>query len=754
MARYTLQLAERYLRRTFEKAVGKSLIKIIAELTTNSDDSYRRLQVSDPLSAKREGFGTIRIIALRKTRRFAVVDQAEGLTQEEMKINFVEYGQESGDQARGYRTRSLFGKGLRDVLFTQKYGFVKSIKDRRASISDFGWRKRKGGSQREPTITIHSGPKVNSAFRQAQGIPGNGTRVEFQLRKDIPFPQHDVLAAKLQYFYMLRMINGDPNRMVILQTVGSRGEVLETPINFNPLDGESLVDTNLTLRIDETDLPVRLSIQRSDLELTQGETGMEDRVGGLLILDEDSNALDLTLLKFDRDPAARRLFGIVRIEGAGAYIRKKLNSDPPEEVLTETRDGLDRKHRFYAKIAGLVEPFLDEIIEREVRKKKRPEDAFTSETQERIVQAMDRLNKLFEDLVGKADLGDEFKGTKPFIPPILAFVRNKLSITENVATPLALLVNSDVVGDGTLIRLSSSSDDVMIRPSELLVRREEANDGLFVKITHLVGTRVGASAKVLAEIAQGEARAEVTVIPEAILYPLAGLEFAPSSMKLRDGAKRNLHLYIDSEKVKPGSKIGFEVDSDSFEVTPTKIEFGEHHRITDEVGRLTIHVVGRGIGSRGVVEASHGSLRAQANLRVVRKEKRKAPPERGRRFKEPVFERIGLSVPAIMRPDGTIVINMKDKVNERYFGEQPYVSVEESPHAQVRLADLVLDECLNEIVTTAYGRSLPVRFPNEPATDIRMHVAQLKFEIGPDFHSTFVTLDRPTISNEGTDPEF
>src|SRR5437899_58214 len=119
MSEYPLQFATRQIRRAFERAIGRSIPKILTELITNGDDSYRRLaQAAVPADDP----APIAILFERSKKRFTVMDRAEGLTDEEMKDRFVVYGQESADRSRGLRTRSLFGKGLRDVLFTQHHG--------------------------------------------------------------------------------------------------------------------------------------------------------------------------------------------------------------------------------------------------------------------------------------------------------------------------------------------------------------------------------------------------------------------------------------------------------------------------------------------------------------------------------------------------------------------------------------------------------------------------------------------------------
>jgi hypothetical protein len=67
MTQYTLQFSERFLRRTFEKAIGSSVLKALAEPITNSDDSYRRLETKSKTNFL-ESFGEIRVIVDRGNR--------------------------------------------------------------------------------------------------------------------------------------------------------------------------------------------------------------------------------------------------------------------------------------------------------------------------------------------------------------------------------------------------------------------------------------------------------------------------------------------------------------------------------------------------------------------------------------------------------------------------------------------------------------------------------------------------------------
>ena len=277
MSEYPLQFATRQIRRAFERAIGRSIPKILTELITNADDSYRRLsQAGVPIADP----APITVLFERSKRRFAVIDRAEGLTDEEMKVRFVVYGQESVDRSLGIRTRSLFGKGLRDVLFTQRYGQVKSIKDGKFFNCRFRWKPVEG--QERPVVEIKPPSRVTQELREALGIPGNGTYVEFQLAEGVRNPQTEKFVEKLSRFYMMRMINSSPHREVFFTTGetggnGQNGIQLSYPFpdieQLDSLDEECRTEDGAVIRIMGT-------IGLTKDELPQGEVGYEDREGG------------------------------------------------------------------------------------------------------------------------------------------------------------------------------------------------------------------------------------------------------------------------------------------------------------------------------------------------------------------------------------------------------------------------------------------------------------------------------------------
>jgi hypothetical protein len=139
---------------------------------------------------------------------------------------------------------------------------------------------------------------------------------------------------------------------------------------------------------------------------------------------------------------------------------------------------------------------------------------------------------------------------------------------------------------------------------------------------------------------------------------------------------------------------------------------------------------------------------------IVKKNGDSEPPKEGGRFKPPIFVPIpNLKVQTWLRPsDGTILVNTLDPLNIEYFGDTPVESVQGSTakrHCQVRLADLVLDECMNQIVTDAWSKNtIEKRHPNNPELDIRMYIAEWKYDYGKDIHKHFVTVQEESPSSE------
>lgn len=742
MAEYQLEYATRHVRRSFARAIGKSVTKILTELITNADDSYRRLEETIQTNATQTDVAKpapITIVFERSKRRFSVIDQAQGLTDIEMREKFVTYGQESSDRAQGFRTRSLFGKGLRDVLFTQHHGQVKSIKDGWFYNCRFRWKDHKG--QEKPTVDIKVPTKVTGELRAALGIPGNGTLVEFQLADTVPNPRPQKLLEDLSRFYMLRMINSSPRREVTLRIEGGRGKKrhdIRVIYRFPSMTLASRLNEELQTDIGE---PIKIDgeIGWTDKELTQGEVGYVEREGGLLILDEDDAVLDLNLFGYDDDPGARRITGIVRLNGAGAYIRAKLNQKEPEEILTETRDGFDKTHAFYRALRDRMRPQLEPLVAKLRDFGAEPKEQLSTKTMERHQRALEILNRLASEMLGKT-------AAVPSIPAILrvpppegiAFLNSHIAIQAGVSTPAVLLVNTSVLGPSDTIDVFSDTAGIVVSPDRIVVGDDQGENGVQTRIVRVSSDYSDISGRVVASWKHVQAAMNVVTTGREVVTPLNGLEFERDDYAVRVGAKRHLKLFVDLDKIPLGSEMALSIDDESVIAISSKLQVSKTDTITDRVAQIQFVVKGARLAKGVIVTASALQYVSGTRVSVVKREKHDTG--KAGLFKGYKFQPLDRKIQSLYVAEGSILINSKDPVNERYFGEEPYKAVEEELNCQSRLADLVLNECLWIMVSQALeSGKLDRRFPNNPEIDVRNYVDEKKFEIGNEIHNLFVT---------------
>lgn len=719
MAEYQLQIAPRQIRRQFARAIGKSIPKILTELITNADDSYRRL-IDGAKNASEmcglEDAAPITIVFERGKRTFRVIDNAEGLTDKEMTERFVTYGQESHDRQQGFKTRSLFGKGLRDVLFTQYHGQVKSIKNGLFYNCRFRWKEEDGHER--PIVDIKHPAKIPSELREVMGIPANGTGVEFELAKDVHEPQPEKLAENLSHFYMLRPINSNPHRKVVLKVFKKGQLALERQLHYKYPEIEVVKKLGQTFTTD-TGATIRIEgeIGLTEAELSQGEVGYVEREGGLLVFDEDEAVLDLCLFGFDEDPAARRISGTIRLVGAGSYIREKLNQREPEEVLTETRDGFDQNHPFYRLLRDQIRPHLEPIVAKLRDQGPLPKSKLSERTQEKHQQALDLLNRLANEMLGKI-------GRAPLIPSSLrkpppdgiAFVNTHVSIQTGVTTPAALLINRALVKSDDTIEITCDHPSIIVLPRVIRVGNDESADEVLIRMVRIDSDVPDIKGTIEATWRHTKTQLSITTTAREVLTPSNGIEFERDEYNVRKDAMRHLRLFVDIEKVPIGSEITFATDESILRLPEKSITVQKTHLVTEHIAQIEIAISGLVTKRETSVDARSLTYAASTKVSVVKKEKN----ERGKHgmFKGYKFQ----------------------PLNERYFGREPYLAVEEHGYCQVRLADLVLNECLQMMVTNALdtGR-LDRRFPNNPEIDVRTYVDEKKFDIGPQIHSLFVT---------------
>lgn len=732
MTEIAVAVASRYLKRKRSDAVGKHLLKTLTEPITNSDDSYRRITESKPGDEVTVSPITIFIDKPRRTVR--IVDQAEGMSASELEKKFKEYGAAKSGAYEGFSSRGIFGQGLSDVLFYHKDGKIKTIKNDEATECRFYLKK-----DRE-YISVDKVKGAVNKIRQEWGVNKDGTVVEFTLDNTV-LHDYENLIQKLRVFYMLRLINSNDRREIKLVYKDKHG-TKESSIRYEFPKGD-LVDSRRFSIEFENYSPVIADVQLYKSAEPLPVVG-DERENGLLVYDEEEAVYDQTFFGLDDLPGADKFFGTMKLTGAREIVREKLN-DPkhPEAILTDSRDGFNKQHDFYKKLALEVKDWLYPILSEERRR--RTNDGISESIIERHQKAFEELNRLYKELTGE-DVSGTIRSKKKTRPAGgLQFARNNISITAGKRYGLQLTIDTRVIKPGTKIILESSKKLIGFSPLEIEV--EKARDGhedLLVKTIVVTGSKARSVDTLKATADKRSASVVVSIVSEEVIYPENGIAFNPEYVRTLPGKDSVLNLYVDLTLVKRGTKVKLVSNNDTIVLAKRNTVVAGRMRSTPKVTKLEVAFRGNKDDETGIIEASVGDYRTSCRV-DINKKRINPPPGVGGLVSNWDFDD-GLSKNQQATIDlmegsptqGFLLINSSHPINKRYFGENPQKEEAlQSQKAQLYVAELLLNEALGKMIVEAYQKGvIPQNY--DPATDIPVYIAQKKHELGELIYSCFV----------------
>jgi len=468
-----LTMAPRGWKHQIDQAIKRDVIRALVELILNSDDSYRNMERQ---TTPHSGAIEIRICRKHRGSVVEVVDEAEGIRADAMDNAVGEYGSATAAP----RVRGFFGRGLKEAALGLGSGEVHSIRNGHYSRCALSW------SDDEPRYRRYN-PVPAQAKRNTTAIRITVDRAD----ADIRMPQFDSIADNLERYFSLRDVMTNSNRRVTLCEVSSSGQKRkERPLGYS---------FPVAARILDKDFPVpgyqatfRLTLWRSDEPLTL--PGEDDRLasGGLLIASE-KGILALSLLKYNNNPSAARFFGRVDCP----YLDELIEHNEP--VLTATREveGLRWDNAFCKGLRATIEEILKPYVEEEEHKSKLRQDAVSDERmRQRISSAVTELNA-----IAQSELGGEGTTKEPFVPEGgVGFVPEYVQIL--VGRDAALYLRSVTparVAEGTIIGVTSDTDDVIVKTPTVQVASDPKHEGLGTARIIVEGRRIGAEAVVTAK---------------------------------------------------------------------------------------------------------------------------------------------------------------------------------------------------------------------------------------------------------------
>lgn len=392
----------RYMRQTAFTTI-RYLIDAIVELTTNSDDSYKRLEQA---GAEVEGKIIIRTRRLKynKCEILEVTDFGEGMDKDKLEKALTFAGATSGFE-EGRSVRGLLGRGLKEAIIALGKAEIYTIKDDELCIANVWW-DEKEGLLFEPLEKPY--PPSEEEREDIGIIERNGTVVRITVTNEkIKCPDYKTFWPQVANHYALRSINSATNREVILkfESPEKGGSKIERPISYEMPKGKKILDQSI--KILSYGDNVEIKIYESDEELESPYNNPFARAG--LLIKTSGAILDNQLFKYQSEKAGCFFFGEVIWEGLAGRLRKE-----DWGVITPDRTGINWRHQYSGALRDEIEKILEPLIEKKKEQIEIKPSAPPSEKLEKLNKDVcSLLNKLakehFAELPPDIEPGEEIE---------------------------------------------------------------------------------------------------------------------------------------------------------------------------------------------------------------------------------------------------------------------------------------------------------------------------------------------------------
>ncbi len=781
---FPIEPAAREWRRQFANVV-RSFAKTATEPATNSDTSYKRkFNLSDSSGlvaeilacakgtrldsaalASRLSKGLQREIQIhlytakghdRPARSCDIVDFAEGMSPSEVEAAFRFFAADKSAVSKGRPGRSLFGRGVSDVLLGHKQGELVSYKDGILTHAKFAF-------DTKPRVTGNSNPTPSKKqLTEAHLKPGeNGTCVRFLLSDDCAVPDEGTVIPLLSRFYMLRLINSDPNVSVRVFRYRAGGKVYEDVLDYDFPVGDVIgkFSSEITVPKELTQTPfaplqVDGIVCRADVEAPlKGRESRDARENGLLIVDEKDAVLDLTFLPdFEGSPYLNKIFGVVRLSGIRPILDHYLNRGH-ESPLTTTRDGFELRHDFTQYLFAQLRKHLEPIYRKEEeRQRKSNSEELSAGATQRLNEAMRQLNKYLHDLLGQGTNGEG--DAEPKDLPI-QFVPGKTKIVLGQPRFVTLLIRTSDIESKGAIMLDSSNPKVDVYPTLVSADKGAAYKQFIAFRVSLKSDTLHENAVVTA-LADGkdgtlEGKLDITdVVAAPVVEPPTEMEFRPAETIGQPNKKHNAYLYANLATIPLGRKIEISIiksqggiglfDDAGKKCRALSIVLHKDYQIAGTtVARVPIAWMGAGWGqyARIIAETKTPAGKVVTAIATLTLDQE----EEGGLIKRIEYRDLGNRKCSDL-VDGCIYINSAHTLNRSVFGEtkEDYKKkVDEDRTAQYRLCSVITEQSVYRLAEDFHLKNKLLLVPTAPVTSMREFVDAKTHEFAPKLLKILIT---------------
>ncbi len=654
MSEIQVKTSLRKRKRELKNALGDDILRYIAELVTNADDSYKRLGNK----AKDE---KIIVIKLKKDKRnkdsyiLSVTDNAEGMSITELKNKFGTYG---GDNAKGleFNARGIFGQGASDVLRAaareHRIATIESIKDGIVSKLTYKMDEELNASINPEILENLSGNRLQQ-FRNNLKIPNNGTRVTFGIPSNVKLNSRIIsnLPELINKYYSFRYLLNQDDRKVIF--INDEEEYKLSSIKYQFKNENLISDDYFSFTFDGSNVNCNLKLYKN---VNKNEDGTK-----IIVRDENYVVYDNTMFDFQNNASAQNISGELIINELYKICFNHLNSDDPDAIINDNRTGFDTKNSFYIKLNKAINPYIDKVLKENGKDIK----ITNLNNNKKFNEALKKLNKYL-----KSELKEPIEGGPGIgkVPPLegIKFVRNNMTVTKNKQYDLKLMINSNIISTNENIKIVCDDENIEFSPSTINYNENDVEDGMAIKSVTIKGLDLTNDSVIMQAQVEGRiATVAIDVIDLEIHYPNNGIEFYPNDIALTVNKSHFIKLYVDSSIVPIGEIIRIECDG---LICDSIVKFTEKDLINDSIGVIKVVLKGGKLKNSYYVKAIYNDIETTAKITMI--EEAKNEPQNGGIISGFKLEPSNLAFQSYYDPHTHfIVINNNNPINIRIMGE-------------------------------------------------------------------------------------
>jgi len=688
-----IEISKRLKRAIQQRGAGENLIKNLAELVKNADDSYDDLQqkgIETPGTIE-VGYWQFVKNKRRAINAFFIRDYGVGMSRDEAKLAFGE--KSYGEDTSADRRNGAIGVGGKDAFYSMEDVHLISIKKgipvliELVTNEDGVLASKISDNFSFVTAAIDVINKQISKSCKPISLDQDGTFIKFRLPESRPGIKFETLRNHLRLFYTLRNITNGKNHTHLRLIDVDTGENFR--LKYDEIESEILQKpepfqiSHVNKKGVQEHYQIDVLIHRA-----KDEVDKDKELGENFIIETDQGGiLDNYMFGFQNDPAASKIFGRIIIHNWKSLFRDD------QGILPENREGLLWSHSFNKEIESRVNQFLKPLLDTE-RRKLGPSPEADKELDKKMKSTLAFLNKLMQE--------DEFEDEKDVKAPpeVMEFSYGRMKIVPGKTKSVKLFINPNVIPKLTDISTVVTEDDkagVSVEPLGIVKTPDQYNYPPEIPYIQfqITAQNEGSDSHLKAYYQNYQSEVTISVVSEAELYPKDGFAFVPASTRFVKGKRKRLRLVIDTHLFKPGTQIELKSEDERITLPYSKITVSQPNigqYLSEEY--LYINCDKSRIQSRILASSktTTGEERvAICKVKVIEKEESKVF------FKDVKLDPGGDPRKRARFNDGYVYIHVLHPVLELYFGpKQERITNNPTKESVALLADTVLNITLRQ----------------------------------------------------------